>query len=379
MHDDICDQNGGIDRCPSTPHRSVLGLLRAALGHPVGPGMIDDLGASTPEDIVRIATFNYVHVVVATAFDRVPELGRTVPDDMAIYFREMQAANLRRNEAILDELRSVGAALVEVGIRGVALKGAAELLDPVFPEPAFRFLSDIDILVPEGDIERAAARLRALGAMPTEISDVDRGSHHHLEPLLHPDWPVPVELHRSLGQGELHNFLAPEVVFATACTTRVPGLMVPSRAHRLAHAVQHAQLQPPRYRDGVLSLRDAVEMEVMAAGLEPDEVTAARACFRGEWGAAWEALAAARALIFGDAAQIAAAPPAARRWAEIAVDRFGRPGQRRFVALGQWVGWYAKEFFVNPARRRHYLGQLKRPSRILQKLAEHRDRWFRTR
>jgi len=377
--------NCGIEQCPSAVHRAVLGLVRVAMGRPVGGWLVDDLKASAPEEIVRIATFQYVHVLVGSAFDRLPALGRAVPKDLVIYFREMQAGNLRRNSAILTELRTIGAALAGAGLRGVVLKGGAELVAPVYPDPAFRFLSDIDILVPEPQLERAVEVLVAQGAQPAAgadgvgMSEIDRAQHHHAEPLAAPGWPVVVELHRRLGRDSLGDLLAPDAVFADARPTGFPGLMGPSFAHRLAHAVLHAQLEPARYVDGLLSLRDAVEMEVLEAGMSPGEVAAARALFDPHQQAAWDALTAARTLLFGDAARIDALAPAPRRWAERAITGFGQPRRRRLSDLGRWARWYAREFLTNPKRRRHYLAQLRRPARLRRALAVHRDRLRRTR
>lgn len=103
MADDPHDLAAGIAVCPSTPHRAVLGLVRSALGRPVGPALARDLGASDPQEIVRIATFNYLHVVLETGFDRAPELADAVPRDLMIYLREMRAANQRRNGTLIDQ------------------------------------------------------------------------------------------------------------------------------------------------------------------------------------------------------------------------------------------------------------------------------------
>ncbi len=357
----------------------MLGLVRAAIGRPTASALVDDLRASDPQEIVRIATFNYVHVVVATAFDHAPDLADAVPSDMVIYFREIQAANLRRNDAILDQLRGVGAELAEIGVEGVVLKGGAELLVPVFPKPAFRFLSDLDILVPEADIDRIAARFQRGGAVALEMSEIDGRGHHHAPPLARPDWPVQIELHRSLGQGEWRDLLKPDAVAATASPSGAPGLAVPSAVYRLAHMVQHTQLQPPRYRDGLLSPRDMLEFEVMRRAFDARDVAAARAMFDAAPRAAWEALEASCALVFGDADRVAEQSPAARRWAEHAIIGFGRPARRRLGALGRWAGWYAKELLTNPERRRQYLDQLRQPGSLRRFLADHRDRWRRTR
>ena len=370
---------GGIAACPSAPHRSVLGLVRAAMGRPVGPDLARDLAASDPEALVRIATYAYVHVVVASAFDFQPALARAVPDDLVIYFREMQAANRTRNAEIASQIRQIGARFSALGIRGIVLKGGAHLLSPMYPDPSFRFLSDLDILVPAAEIDRAQAELVAFGAEPGEISEIDRDPHHHLAPLWHPDWPVMVELHRRMGQGDLRDFLAPDAVIASAVDTREPGLSVPAPEYRLMHAVQHAQLQPPRHRDRQLSLRDVVEVEVMLASMTEDDVGHARAAFGQRHAAAWAGLDAARAMIFGDAAEIGSLPPGARRWADEALADFGRPGSRRLATAGRWAGWYAKEFLTNPARRRHYLEERRRAGGLRRLLAQQRERWRRTR
>jgi len=379
MGDDPREQAYGIALCPSAPHRAVLGLVRVAYGRPIGRTLIDDLRASDPLEIVRIATFNYVHVVLATAFDCAQNLAMAVPDDLVIYLREMQAANLRRNEAILEQMRSVGAVLAAEGVAGVVLKGGAELLAPTYPNPAFRFLSDLDILVPKADIDRIAGRFQMGGAVALEMSEIDSRDHHHVAPLMRPDWPVQVELHRSLGQGEWRNLLSPDAVATTARPSDVPGLAVPSAAYRLAHAVQHAQLQPPRYRDGRLSLRDVVEFEVMRSAFDERDVAAASAMFDVGTKEAWEALDASCALILGDTDRAADLTPPARRWAEHAIAGFGRPARRRFGMLGRWAGWYAKELLTNPERRRHYLDQMKQPGSFQRFISDQRDRWRRTR
>jgi len=43
----------------------------------------------------------------------------------------------------------------KAGMRGVALQGGAEMLAAPYPDPGFRFLSDLGILLSEDDLERA--------------------------------------------------------------------------------------------------------------------------------------------------------------------------------------------------------------------------------
>lgn len=370
----------GIAACPSAPHRSVLGLLRAATGRPGGPGLVADLGASDPQEIVPIATFNYVHVAMAAGFETSPDLQRAVPDDLVIFFKEMEQANIRRNAAIRAQIAEIGGILAENGIRSVALKGAAELAAPVFPRPGLRFLSDVDLLVPEDDITRAAGILHGTGARSDRVDAEAERHHHHIAPLRRRDWPVMLELHRGLGTVGGQAFVAAEAVLDRALPSDLPGIAVPAPEHRLAHCVFHAQLHRPRYRDGQLSLRDILEFEVMLRAFGAEPVALARALFADSFDpASWEALDAARALVFGNESDIAALGRSPRAWAETALVDFGRPRRRRRTELLRLAGTYAKDLLSDPARRRHYLGELFRRGRLRRFLALHRDRFRRTR
>ncbi len=368
-----------LDLCPSIPHRSLVWLLRAALGRPVDEdALIALLRASDPEELVRIAVFNYVHVILSKAFDHVPGLARGVPEDLVIFLTEMRHANLRRNHDIGRQLGEIGRVFSELGMRGVALKGGAELLAPLHPDPAFRFLSDLDILVPEEDLDRAVARFDDLGAVSEDIDEINQRGHHHLAPLRHPDWPVPLELHRAMGAGDARQILSAAQVLAAARPSGAPGLDVPRPTHRLVHAVLHAQIDPPRYRDGSLSLRDLVEMEVLVQRLDDRQLAEARAAFSsGEARAAWAALDAARLLVFGDPARFSAQPPAARAWARRAYDGFGRPQQRRWARAARLSGYYARTILFDPERRRHYLRQVLRPGALRKAIAYQREKFRR--
>lgn len=376
----MTDLMGDIGVCPSTAHRSVLGLARVAMGRSFDGSLLTDLAASDPEEIARIAVFNYVHVVLAASLERAPELAAAVPRDLVIFFREMQSANQRRNHQILSQLRQVGATLADAGLHCVAMKGAAELLAPLHDEPAFRFLSDLDILVPEPHLGQAVDALRNIGAISDAVDDINARGHHHAAPLRHKDWLVQVELHRALAQGTAGSILGPEQVLEAAHPTDVRGLSVPSPTDRLTHAVLHAQFSPPRYRDAQLSLRDLLEMEILLRRLTRDEIATARArFFDTQADAAWSALDASRLMILGSSADIAGLSPASRVWAERALAAFGHPGRRRTSTLLRWLGWYAKEAVVNPERRAHYLRKSMRPGALTQTFAHHRDRWRRTR
>jgi hypothetical protein len=118
------------------------------------------------------------------------------PGDAALrlrFDRLATAARLRdaRNRAVLEEAL---AALASAGITPIALKGPV-LADRLHAEPALRASTDLDLLVREADLDRAAEALGAVGfgRGDAEVDAYQRRRHHHLH-LHRPPGPD-VELH----------------------------------------------------------------------------------------------------------------------------------------------------------------------------------------
>jgi hypothetical protein len=104
----------------------------------------------------------------------------------ADYLSGVQDAERRRLQA--GELLS---GLARAGIPAIPLKGLW-LAEAVYPDPAERPMHDLDILVREPDFAGAEAALAAAGYTPQGLGD----ARHRV--FLHPDWALPVELHRRL-------------------------------------------------------------------------------------------------------------------------------------------------------------------------------------
>lgn len=72
------------------------------------------------------------------------------------------AATQRRNTAIAEQLAELLSAYAAAGIDAMVLKGGY-LAFAVYPDPALRGMSDLDLFFRPGDLERAEAVLRSLG------------------------------------------------------------------------------------------------------------------------------------------------------------------------------------------------------------------------
>lgn len=145
-------------------------------------------------ELVSLANAELITAPVWSALRRCG-LERMVPADTADYLRSFHAFNVARNRAILAQLSEFVSTLNSAGIEPMLLKGSAYLVAGLFPDVGDRYLSDIDVLVPEGEVGRAETALEGLGYRPA--SEIDYTAHHHLVPMIHPERPAAIELHRA--------------------------------------------------------------------------------------------------------------------------------------------------------------------------------------
>ena len=99
------------------------------------------------------------------------------------------------NMVIFTEFSRVFNVLHENDLPFIALKGA-HLAEMVYSDPALRIMTDLDILVREMDVSRAASLLMQIGYAPWDKTVADPADHH-LPPLVK-SGTVPVEIHWGL-------------------------------------------------------------------------------------------------------------------------------------------------------------------------------------
>jgi hypothetical protein len=171
------------------------------------------------------------------------QLPRTVPPEIAGLLAGVAALNLERNRAILAELRCAVSLLNQAGIEPVLLKGAAFLVTGICPDRAARYLADLDLLLPEDQLDTAVTILAA-HRFERDRLDAFAGFRHHHAPLHRPN-AVDFELHRTLGSPRLQRLLPASEVVDRAVPFSFDGLRVriPCPEHLLVHLIAHSQLQ----------------------------------------------------------------------------------------------------------------------------------------
>ena len=104
-------------------------------------------------------------------------------------------AVLHLESSLNPTLRLILQRMGDAGVTPIVLKGAA-LAHTAYPEPAFRTMGDVDLLVAEDEIDRARQALDGLDSVAH--SDGVEKDHHHLTPRLVKDRSVWVEIHHHL-------------------------------------------------------------------------------------------------------------------------------------------------------------------------------------
>lgn len=122
-------------------------------------------------------------------------LAQMMPAEQHQRLAHLYRGNALRNLKLYAELRNVLRALAEAQIPVIVLKGAY-LAGHIYPDPALRYMGDVDLLVKEADLNRARDLLLSLdfktkGPMAAEQLNL---SHKHLPSLQKAD-AITVELH----------------------------------------------------------------------------------------------------------------------------------------------------------------------------------------
>jgi hypothetical protein len=200
-----------------------------------------------------------------------------LPADVRDYFGAVLQLNAERNAQLVGLLARATAALNGAGIVPVALKGAANLLDNLFPEPGARLLGDLDIVVPHARAQDALAALLSLGLQQT-----GDGSEHHFPMLIDTVNGGGIELHWRIMPARYMSVIDPADFSTNVRMTVLDGttLALPSPRGRIAHNIAHTALHHAAFAANELDLRQLLDLAMLVARYQADiDWTSLQACF----------------------------------------------------------------------------------------------------
>jgi len=138
------------------------------------------------------------------------------------------------------DLERIGVELQATGIPVIALKGSALLVGNVLPALGLRWMNDVDILVPEAQLEQAEWVLESLDYMrktPRDTSAPEVFRPYH-DTFIGPAAQT-VELHWRLGPRRWGEGWDVEGWFARAEPASIPGAQLPSATDLFWHFLVH--------------------------------------------------------------------------------------------------------------------------------------------
>jgi Uncharacterised nucleotidyltransferase len=217
-------------------------------------------GEVTWELMIEVASFHSVTPTLAACFD--PDID--IPSDVCEYFESVLALNKKRNEQILSTLARVAGLLNAIDIEPVLLKGAALLVEGIYPQPAMRILGDIDILIPKDRSAEASAALKAVG-FDTKWTAVSPPTHHHLPMLLDPETGTGVELHTDVISRSADAVIATDwfCEMARPVVFRGQRVRLPEPTRNAGHIIFHSEIFHGLYTLNKVQLRHVIDLALL--------------------------------------------------------------------------------------------------------------------
>lgn len=256
-------------RGSSSPATSeaLLALLRASLGTGdfPGDGRLADCDWETLE---RLASH---HGLAGILYQSIRGREQGVPEKQLRHFKAHYVANAYRSHVAQTCVEEVGAALGKERITGIVMKGAA-LLRTLYEDPGLRVIGDVDLLVEEKDVERAAALLQCMGMQrfASDHAEQQRGPLCHIHRVYCRPEPraIPIELHWRLFEPYLPYVFDLEAVWARAQPlSGVPAsVCVMAPEHELAHLCVHLDRHAITFRS-LVRRHDWRELLLIPQGL----------------------------------------------------------------------------------------------------------------
>jgi len=168
------------------------------------------------------------------------------------YINSVAASLIRQNS-----LKKILAAFDRAAIPVISLKGA-HLANTVYPDPALRHMSDLDLLVPFEKLEQAVEALQSLGYRPERQywTDFETTVNQHLPPF-RSEKDQTVELHWTIRHPELARPVDLAAVWARAQPFDLEGQAARglSTEDLLLHLAAHSAIQH-HMKGGLQSLYD---------------------------------------------------------------------------------------------------------------------------
>lgn len=167
---------------------------------------------------------------------------------------------------ILEQVSEIGDLLAKNNIYPILLKGAGNLIDNLYSDPAERIMGDIDFLVSETEYLKAAQILIGAGYSESKLYYYDDVTIlKHYPRLSHPDRAASVEIHRlPVDESYIKLFNQKMIRKKLKKADGYPNYFVLSDEHKVVLNFIHSQLTNKGHNTGLVSLRDVYYLYLLS-------------------------------------------------------------------------------------------------------------------
>ena len=199
-----------------------------------------------------------------------------LPEDLVESLDEITTLNRERNIAILQQAKDVTERLNKHHIYPVFLKGVAHLLSGLYTDIAERMIGDIDFLLPENEVVKAAEIFIELGFTPViEFQSETLEKSKHYPRLQNENYPAALEIHKEVVKySQRKTFRAIELLQDKQAVEQWEAkAFIPSTKHQIIHNVYNSQLNDGGFFIGEIVLRPMYDLCLLAVKNDINEVT----------------------------------------------------------------------------------------------------------
>ncbi len=222
------------------------------------------------ERVVWVSTGQFVFPALYLQLKRAGLL-LELPSDLVEYMEEFASANRERNQQIINEAHEIAALLNEKGISPIFLKGTAHLLEGLYQDIAERMVGDIDFLVGEADMEKAAEILVGTGYEPlAEYNPKNLVITKHYPRLKNDNRTAAVEVHRQILHFPYYQEFDGSILVKSARRLDLPGsVCVLGAEHQVIHNILNVQANDNGYYYAQIFLRQQYDLLLISQKINP--------------------------------------------------------------------------------------------------------------
>jgi hypothetical protein len=192
-----------------------------------------------------------------------------LPNDLISDLEYLYQLNVERNNSLLSQAKNVRDLLTSHDIDCVFMKGTGNLFDGLYFDIGERMIYDIDILVNDEMMLKAAQLLLDNGYKTQKrFNEKAYPSTMHYPILLNEDCVAGVEIHRLPVQYHyLKAFNQERIFLSKKRSEQIDGFWVMSNGDKIIHNFMHSQLMHNGHYHADVSLRDLYDL-LLLSGIE---------------------------------------------------------------------------------------------------------------